>query len=92
MKVEFDTADLEPLIREIAAAVAEELYQRLDPLKVSGKWLLDRKQTSALLGICDRTLRTMVKEERIPHCRLNKKPLQFPVDALREYLRENTVG
>jgi excisionase family DNA binding protein len=43
-----------------------------------------------LIGVSPRTLRTLTTEKKVPHVRLGARVL-FPVDALREWLREQTI-
>ena len=40
-----------------------------------------------IFGICERTLWTLTRDGDVPHFKLGKSTL-YPVDALREWLRE----
>ena len=49
------------------------------------------KDAAKALSICERLLWTLTKRGEIPHVRFGRAVL-YPVDALREYLREKAHG
>ncbi len=91
MKVEFDPTDLEPLVRQVAAAVIDELRPGNDPLKVDGKLALRPRDAAVAIGISERMLFDLTKNGEIPHRRIGRAVV-YPVDLLREWMNQTDHG
>lgn len=91
MKVEFDPTDLEPLVRQVAAAVVQELRPVADPLKVDGKLALRPKDAAVAIGISERMLFELTKNGQVPHRRIGRAVV-YPVDLLREWMNRTDQG
>jgi len=50
--------------------------------------VLTSPEVCVILGICDKTLKKMVKAGEIPHKRLGGRIVRFEKDALRQWLKE----
>ena len=83
MKVEFDTTDLDPLVRQIVAAVVEEL--RDDERHVSGRLAVKEAEAAALIGVDRHVLRDARLRGEINGSKIGKS-IVYEVDELLAFL------
>ena len=56
---------------------------------LKGRLALNPAETARALGVCDRTLRTWIRDEGLPVAKIRRKVL-IPIGALQQWIEQRT--
>lgn len=88
MKIEFDQSDLAPLIRQVAAAVVEEM--RTDEQRVDGRLAYREAEAAAVIGVQKHVLRDARLRGELVGSKVGKAIL-YGRDELLAFLRRQRI-
>ena len=89
MKIEFDTADLAPLIRQIVAEARAE--QEADHARLNGRIALWEPEAAAAIGVQPHALRDLRLRGKVKASRLGRRVV-YARDDLLQLLREQQTS